>query len=40
LIHLSRKWDSFVIGRKTSKKRMVRRLQMIKVEPPARSRPP
>ena len=40
LIHLSRKWDSFVIGRKTSKKRMVRRLQMVKVEPPARSRPP
>ena len=28
----SRKWGSFVIGRKTSKKRMVRRLQMVKVE--------
>jgi RNA-directed DNA polymerase len=28
----SRKWGSFVIGRKTSKKRMVRRLQVVKVE--------
>jgi hypothetical protein len=28
----SRKWGSFVIGRKTSKKRMVRRLKVIKTE--------